>query len=81
MSKSAKSVTVLMEPFTNRKVMKSMHRPPKSTSRKPPRATQKLLIGVHSKMKTMADAVPNAMTKAPHALMMRRNDTIGKMRY
>lgn len=79
-SKSAKSVTVLMDPFTNRKLIKLIHRPP-IWRRPPPNPTQKWSTGVHSKMNTMVDVVPNARTKAPQALMMRRKETIGKMRY
>lgn len=74
-------MTVLMDPLARRYLKKSMHRPPSSLEREPPKVNQKAWIGVHSKMKTRVDAVSNATTKTPNRLMMRRNGRTGKILY
>lgn len=81
MSKSAKSVTVLMEPLTRRNLMKLMHRPPSSEERAPPRVVQKAWTGVHSRMKTRVEAVSNATTKTPNRVRRRRKGRTGKILY
>ena len=80
-NRSAKSVTVLMDPLTNKNLIESMHTPPAFVGRWLPVLFQKWGIGTHSKMNTRVDAVSNAMTKMAKMLRIRLKDLTGKMRY
>lgn len=80
-NKSAKSVAVLMEPTVSRKISTLMHWPPSLAVRAPPSVVQKAWIGLHWQMKHIIHADVKAMTKTPQYIRMRRNWTIGKIRY
>ena len=84
-SKSAKSVTVLMDPLISKNLTRSMHRPAPILIAPGlswvAMVIQKSRMGMHSRMKTIVDAVSNMMRNAPQALMMHWNEGIGKIRY
>lgn len=80
-TKSAKSVAALMEPMMIKNSSTLMQRPGCVPGRLPARVVQKAEIGVHCQMKTMMMETVKAITKMPQYMRMRRNCTIGKIRY
>ena len=80
-TKRAKSVAALMEPMMIKNSSTLMQRPGCVPGSSPARVVQKAEIGVHCQMNTMMIETVKATTKRPQYLRMRRNWTIGKIRY
>ena len=80
-SRRAKSVTVLIDPLTIKNLIRLMHWLPNCAVGPLPKVVHKAWMGLHSKMNTKVEAVPNATTKPPQAITIRRNEATSKIRY
>ena len=74
-------MTVFIAPLASKKLDIRIQWPRCLSLRPPLRVSQKSLMGMHGRMKTMVDAVLNATTNTPQAMTMRRKEAIGKIRY
>ena len=80
-TRSAKSVAALMEPMMIKKSLTLMQWLGCFPGSSPARVVQKAEIGVHCQMKTRIMESVKATTKMPQYMRIRRNWTIGKIRY
>ena len=80
-AKSTKSVAALIEPDMRKYNSTLMHLPPSSGASVPASVSQKAWIGTHWNTETRMQAMVRDTTKTKHQRRIRRNWTMGKMRY